>query len=163
MCSTSTSFLDTLYHSLVEMTTHKCPAIGRPYVRVVMLNSNSQLLQPYSTCNGVELLFEPKTTMEHSFQLLRTILTNSKIELHAHHQVQSNLDLRTQLVKNGCTYCKKYLNRGMDSHRLPCEVVQLVNGLPKKFQKFNKPLKLHVKRFNWSMTFPIKSQNFLKT
>jgi hypothetical protein len=37
--------------------------------------------------------------------------------------IQSNLYLRTQLVKNGCTYCKKYLNQGMDSHRLTREVV----------------------------------------
>jgi hypothetical protein len=77
--------------------------------------------------------------------------------------IQSNLYLRTQLDKNGCTYCEKYLNRGMDSHRLTCEVVQLVNDLPKKMQKFDKPLELHVKGSNWSMTFPKKFQNFLKT
>jgi hypothetical protein len=61
------------------------------------------------------------------------------------------------------TYYEKYLNRGMDSHRLTCEVVQLVNDLPKKLAKFDKPLELHVKGFNWSMTFPEKFQNFLKT
>jgi uncharacterized protein with von Willebrand factor type A (vWA) domain len=49
-------------------------------------------------------------------------------------QLQSNLYSRTQLVKR-CTYCKKYLNGGMDSHRLTCEVVQLVNDLLKKFCK----------------------------
>jgi hypothetical protein len=69
----------------------------------------------------------------------------------------------TQLVKKGWTYCKKYLNRGMDSHRLPCGVVQLFIDLPKKLQKFDKPLELHVKGFHWSMTFPKKFQNFPKT
>jgi hypothetical protein len=49
--------------------------------------------------------------------------------------IQSNLYIRTQLVKNGCTYCKKYLNQGMDSHRLTREVVQLVNDLPKQNYK----------------------------
>ncbi len=74
------------------------------------------------------------------------------------YSAQSNLYLRTQLVKNGCTYCKKYSNRGMDSHRLTCEVVQLANDLQKKKkQKFDKPLKLHVKGFNWSMTFSKKN------
>jgi hypothetical protein len=34
---------------------------------------------------------------------------------------------------------------------------------PKKSQKFDKPLELHLKGFNWSMTFPKKSQNILKT
>jgi hypothetical protein len=77
--------------------------------------------------------------------------------------IQSNLDLRTQLVKNGCTYCEKYLNRGLDSHRLPCEVVQLANDLPKKLQKFNEPLELHVMGFKWSVTFFKKFQNFPKT
>ncbi len=33
----------------------------------------------------------------------------------------------------------------------------------KKLQKFDKPLELHVKGFNWSITFPKKFQNFLKT
>jgi hypothetical protein len=33
----------------------------------------------------------------------------------------------------------------------------------KKLQQFNKPLELHVKGFKWSMTFPKKFQNFLKT
>ncbi len=37
--------------------------------------------------------------------------------------IQSNIYLHTQLVKNGCTYCKKYLNWNMDHHRLTCEVV----------------------------------------
>jgi hypothetical protein len=37
----------------------------------------------------------------------------------ARESVRSNLYLRTQLVKNGCTDCdEKYLNRSMDSHRL---------------------------------------------
>jgi hypothetical protein len=58
---------------------------------------------------------------------------------------------------------QKYLNGGMDSHRLTCEVVQLVNDLPKNWQKFEKPFELHVKGFNWSMTFSKKFQNFLKT
>jgi hypothetical protein len=35
---------------------------------------------------------------------------------------QLNLYLCTQLVKSGCTHCKKYLNQDMDSHRLTCEV-----------------------------------------
>jgi hypothetical protein len=51
----------------------------------------------------------------------------------------------------------------MDSHRLPCEMVQKVNDLLKKLQKFNKPLELHVKGLYWSMTFPKKFQNFLRT
>jgi hypothetical protein len=72
--------------------------------------------------------------------------------------VQLNLYLRTKLVKNGCTYCEKYLNEGMDSHRLTCDVVQLVNDLPKKIQKFDKPLELHVKGFNWSMAVPKNSK-----
>ncbi len=72
--------------------------------------------------------------------------------------LQLNLDLRTQLVKNGCVYCKTYLNQDMDSHRLACEVIQLVDDLPKKMQKFYKPLELHVKGFNWSMTFPKNSK-----
>jgi hypothetical protein len=71
--------------------------------------------------------------------------------------------LRTQLVKNGCTYCEKYLNRVVDSYRLTCEVVQLFYDLPKKLQKFDKPLELHVKGSNWSMTFPKIFKNFLKT
>ncbi len=72
--------------------------------------------------------------------------------------VQSNLYLRTQLVKIGCTYSEKYLNQGMDPHRLTCEVVQLVNDLPKKnLKKFDKPLELHVKGFKWSMIFPKKN------
>ncbi len=33
----------------------------------------------------------------------------------------------------------------------------------KKMQKLVKLLDLHVKGFNWSMTFPKKFQNFLKT
>ncbi len=64
-------------------------------------------------------------------------------------KLQSNLDLRTQLVKNGCTYCQKYLNRGMDSHRLPCEVVQLVNDLSQNIPKLPKDLKQNV---NWNQT-----------
>jgi hypothetical protein len=75
------------------------------------------------------------------------------------HYTVEPLYSRTQLVKNGCTYCEKYVNpSGTDSHRLTCEVVQLVNDLPKKLQKFDKPLKLHVKRFTWPMTFPKKIQ-----
>ncbi len=38
-------------------------------------------------------------------------------------ELHSNLYLRTQLVKNGYTYCEKYLNQDMDVHRLICEVV----------------------------------------
>ncbi len=53
--------------------------------------------------------------------------------------VKPLLYLRTQLVKNGCTYCEKYLYRDMDFHRLTCEVVWLVNDLPKKLQIFVKP------------------------
>ncbi len=37
--------------------------------------------------------------------------------------MQLNLYFHTQLVKDGCTYCEKYLNRDMDFHRLTCEVV----------------------------------------
>jgi hypothetical protein len=48
---------------------------------------------------------------------------NGHVESNVAKQVQSNLYLRTQLVKNGCTYCEKYLNRGMDSHRLTCKDV----------------------------------------
>ncbi len=33
----------------------------------------------------------------------------------------------------------------------------------KKIQKFDKPLELQVSGFNWSMTFPKKFQDFLKT
>jgi hypothetical protein len=35
----------------------------------------------------------------------------------------------------------------MDSHRLTCEVVELVNDLQKKLQKLGKPIELHVKGF----------------
>ncbi len=45
--------------------------------------------------------------------------------------------LRTQLGKNDCTYCKKYLIRDMD-------------------------IDSHVKWFHWSMTFPNKLQKFVK-
>jgi hypothetical protein len=38
-------------------------------------------------------------------------------------RIQSYLYLHTQLVKNGCTYCEKYLNQNMDFHRLTCEVI----------------------------------------
>jgi hypothetical protein len=70
---------------------------------------------------------------------------------------QSNLHLRTQLVKNGCTYCEKYLNQGTDFHRLT--YVTWFNWsmtFRKKVQNFDKPLGLHVKGYNWSMTFPKK-------
>ncbi len=59
-------------------------------------------------------------------------------------RIQSNLYLRTQLVKNGCTYCKKYSNWGTDSHRHTCEVVQLVNDLPKK-SKIRQALRMKCK------------------
>jgi hypothetical protein len=65
-------------------------------------------------------------TLYHSIRVVPCIIVRIIVSC------QSNLDLRTQLVKNGCIYCKKYLNRGMDSHRLTCEVVQLVNHIPKK-------------------------------
>jgi hypothetical protein len=58
--------------------------------------------------------------------------------------------------------CEKYSNRGMDSHR------HMGSGLigqrpSQKIAKFDKPLELHVKGFNWLMTFPKKFQNFIKT
>ncbi len=59
--------------------------------------------------------------------------------------LQSNLYLHTQLVKNGCTYFEKYLNRGMDSHRLTCEVAQLVNDLQKKIAKIRQALRVTCK------------------
>ncbi len=62
------------------------------------------------------------------------------------YQLQSNFYLRTQLVKNDCTYCKKYLNRGIDSHRLTCEVVWLVNDLSQKIPKLHEDLKENVNR-----------------
>jgi hypothetical protein len=79
--------------------------------------------------------------------------------------VQLYLYLPTQLVKNGCTYCKRYLNQNMDFHTLTYMWSGLIGQwyLPKKLQKFIKPLELHLKGFNWPMTFPKKFQNFLKT
>jgi hypothetical protein len=38
-------------------------------------------------------------------------------------QLQSYLYLRTQLVKNGCTYCEKCWNLNMNFHWLTCKVV----------------------------------------
>ncbi len=60
-------------------------------------------------------------------------------------QIQSNLYLCTQLVENGCTHCKKYLNQDMDFHILTCEVVWLVNDLPKKIGKICQALRLKCK------------------
>jgi hypothetical protein len=59
--------------------------------------------------------------------------------------MQSNLYLCTQLVKNGCTYCKKYLNQGMDSDRLHVEWF----NWPMTFPKLPKDIKLNV---NWNQT-----------
>ncbi len=59
--------------------------------------------------------------------------------------LQLNLYLHTQLVKNGCTYCEKYLNWGMDSHRLTCEMVQLVDDLPKNIAKIWQALRITCK------------------
>jgi hypothetical protein len=36
---------------------------------------------------------------------------------------QLYLCLRTQWVKNGCNYCKEYLNQNLDFGRLTCELV----------------------------------------
>jgi hypothetical protein len=57
----------------------------------------------------------------HYYTVNRTILEN--LLQISENEVQLNLYLRTELVKNGCTYCEKYLYRDMDFHRLTCEVV----------------------------------------
>jgi hypothetical protein len=80
------------------------------------------------------LLQSPWMNIDFQQSLKPTDVKSSKISL------QSNLYLRTQLVKNGRTYYKKYLNQGMDSHNLTCKVVHLVNDLLKKIAKFDKPL-----------------------
>jgi hypothetical protein len=55
--------------------------------------------------------------------LFKDSIPDTALERRRINQVQSYLYLRTQLVKNGCTYCKKYLIQNMDFHRLACEVV----------------------------------------
>jgi hypothetical protein len=52
----------------------------------------------------------------------------------------------TYLTGQKClSFCKKYLNWNMDFHRLTCEVVWLVNDLPKKIAKIFQALRLTCK------------------
>jgi hypothetical protein len=71
------------------------------------------------------------------YNLSLSIINYSKPFISTSSQLlESDLYLGTQLVKNGCTYCKKYeIWISMD---------------------------LHVKWFNWSMSFPKKLQNLVK-
>ncbi len=77
-------------------------------------------------------------------------------------RLQSNLYLRTQLVKNGCTYCEKYLNQDMNFH-VKCYIWSMT--FTKKLQKFVKPLDVHVKfpipTYMWSLHVSIFSQKYL--
>jgi hypothetical protein len=66
--------------------------------------------------------------------------------------------------KNGCTYCKKYLNQGMDSHRLTCEVVQMVNDLPQKNANIRQALRITCKGVQLVNDLSQKKfQNIVKT
>ncbi len=57
------------------------------------------------------------------FKINKAVVKKSSILYCSYRPVQLNVYLRTQLVKNNCTYCEKYSNQDMDFHSLTCEVV----------------------------------------
>jgi hypothetical protein len=96
---------------------------------------------PDSSVSGTRLLFlfYRHKIEENSVTYYSQIIYNNIWHTWMESHIQLNLDLRTQLARNGCTYCEKYSNQGMDSHRLTCEVVQLVNDFQKNRKNSTSP------------------------